>query len=214
MAVSRRETMRKTLAVVAGLLLVAGMAGCRVHTQKDANGHDKNVAIDTPFGGVHVNSDQTTAGDLGLPVYPGAEPSKDTDHHESADVRLGFGEWQLRVKVASYESPDPQDKILAFYKQAMSRYGSVITCDGNQPVGQPAATNEGLTCQDDSKGVNINMGKKDEATKHFDGLQLRAGSKHHQHIVGFEKTNASRSRFSLIALDLPRESGNSKDGKE
>ena len=92
--------------------------------------------------------------------------------------------------------------------------GTVITCYGNQPVGQPITTNEGLTCQDDSKGVSFNVGKKESEKPHFDGLQLRAGSKHHQHIVGFEKGTDARTRFSLIALDLPHDGGNAKDGKE
>ena len=65
---------------------------------KDANGEDKNVKVDTPFGGVHVNTDQTTAADIGLPVYPGSQIVSDDDKHKSADVHLGFGEWELRVE--------------------------------------------------------------------------------------------------------------------
>jgi len=33
---------------------------------------EKKVQVDTPFGGIHVNTDQTSAADLGLPAYPGA----------------------------------------------------------------------------------------------------------------------------------------------
>ncbi len=59
--------------LVAGSVLTAGIAGCRVQVDKGANGEDKKVQVDTPFGGIHVNTDQTTAADLGLPVYPGAQ---------------------------------------------------------------------------------------------------------------------------------------------
>ena len=59
--------------LLAALALAAGVAGCRIHVDKDADGKDKNVQVDTPFGGIHVNTDQTTAADLGLPVYPGAQ---------------------------------------------------------------------------------------------------------------------------------------------
>src|SRR5277367_105812 len=86
----------------AGLAVSLGLSGCRVHVDKDANGKEKTVQVETPFGGVHVNTDQTTASDLGLPVYPGAQPVTDDDHHKSADIHLGFGEWQLRVKAVSY----------------------------------------------------------------------------------------------------------------
>jgi len=49
-----------------GTLLAA--VGCHVEVDKGKNGEDKNVRIDTPLGGLHVRADQTSAGDLGLPV--------------------------------------------------------------------------------------------------------------------------------------------------
>jgi len=88
--------------LAASLALTAGVAGCRVHVDKDANGQEKTVQVDTPFGGVHVNTDQVSAADLGLPVYPGADQIKNDDKHKSADVHLGFGEWQLRVRAVNY----------------------------------------------------------------------------------------------------------------
>ena len=115
----------KTMGLLAALALAAGIAGCRVHVDKGANGEDKNVQVDTPFGGVHVNTDQTTASDLGLPVYPGAVSAKGDDNHKSADVHMGFGEWQLRVRAVSYTTPDPEDKVIAFYRKALARYGDV-----------------------------------------------------------------------------------------
>ena len=39
---------------------------------------------------------------------------KGEDNHKSADVHLGFGEWQLRVRAVSYETPDSEDKVTAF----------------------------------------------------------------------------------------------------
>ena len=196
------NTMRNLTILSAGLALVAGIAGCRVHVDKGTNGEDKNVQVDTPFGGVHVNTDQTTATDLGLPVYPGAEVVKGDDKHKSADVHMGFGQWQLRVRAVSYGSADAQDKVVAFYKKALTRYGDVITCEGNAPVGTPIATGEGLTCADDKgNNQNIKIDAKDIGTD--EGLQLKAGSKRHQHIVGFETPKDGQTRFALVALDLP-----------
>src|ERR1700757_4564103 len=105
---------RKAIYILAGTALLAGLAGCRVHVDKDAEGKEKDVQVDTPFGGVHVNTDQTSAADLGLPVYPGAKAITGDDKHKSADVHLGFGEWQLRVKAVSYGTPDSRDKVVAF----------------------------------------------------------------------------------------------------
>src|SRR5450631_2004947 len=122
---SKRNRLLDSLGLVASLALGAGIAGCRVHVDKGQNGEDKNVQVDTPFGGVHVNTDQTSAADLGLPVYPGAETVNSDDKHKSADVHLGFGEWELRVKVVSYATGDTQDQVLSFYKKALGRYGYV-----------------------------------------------------------------------------------------
>jgi hypothetical protein len=36
-----------------------------------------------------------------------------------------------------------------------------------------------------------------------DSLELKAGSKRHQHIVGFEDPKNGQTRFALVALDLP-----------
>jgi len=178
-----------------------------VQVDKGANGEDKKVQIDTPFGGIHVNTDQTTAADLGLPVYPGAEIAKDKDNDKSADIHMGFGEWELRVKVVNYATSDSQDKVVAFYKNALTRYGNVISCQSNAAVGTPTATTEGLTCSDNG-GPNVSVddhGKSYGWQSSHGGFQLRAGSRRHQHIVGFESSAPGQTRFALVALDLPAE---------
>src|SRR5580704_2868939 len=135
--ISTRSAMLNMSGMLAGLLaclaLAAGIAGCRVQVDKGANGEQKKVQVDTPFGGIHVNTDQTSAADLGLPTYPGANIVNDKDNEKSADIHMGFGEWELRVKVVNFSTPDSQDKVLAFYKNALNRYGDVITCQGTTP---------------------------------------------------------------------------------
>jgi hypothetical protein len=203
--------LRKSMILWVGVILTASLAGCRVHVDKDSKGQEKTVQVDTPFGGVHVNTDQTTAADLGLPVYPGAEVVKDDDQHKSADVHLGFGEWQLRVRAVSYSTSDSQDKVTVFYKKALGRYGDVITCQGNSPVGTPTATTEGLTCADDKSNTKTVQIDRDDYGTGKDGLELKAGSKRHQHIVGFENSKNGQTRFALVALDLPANLGNGGD---
>ena len=195
--------------VLAATVLLAAAAGCRVKVDKDANGQDKNVQVDTPFGGVHVNTNQTTAADLGLPVYPGAQIVEDKDHDKSADVHLGFGKWELRVKAVSYATGDKQEQVIAFYKKALGRFGEVLTCQQKTAVGKPSVTSEGLTCED-QKNMNFQLG--DQSVGTGKGLELKAGSKNHQHIVGFEEAESGRTRFTLISLDLPEGTG-SDSGK-
>jgi hypothetical protein len=187
--------------IVLGALLAA--VGCHFEVDKGANGENKNVKIDTPLGGLHVRADQTAASDLGLPVYPGAQIAPDHEGDKSADVHLGFGQFQLRVKVVTYQTPDQRDKVVAFYKNAMGRFGEVITCDDNRPIGSPTRTGEGLSCNRNSK-IDIHDNGIDDT-----GFNLRAGSKHHQHILAI-KNGGEGTKFSLIELQLPAELDSSK----
>lgn len=197
----RRIPIAGPVGLLACLGLTVSLTGCWVRVDKGANGEDKDVRVDTPFGGVHVDTDQTTAADLGLPVYPGSQMVKDHDH-DSADVHVGFGDWQLHVRAVSYETSDKKDQVVAFYKKALGRYGDVLTCQDNAPVGTPTHTGEGLTCAD-GEGHN---GLSEEAGGHKTGnggFQLKAGSERHQHIVGIETPVNGKTHFELVAIDLP-----------
>ncbi len=106
----------------------------------------------------------------------------------------------------SYGTADSEDKVTAFYKKALGRYGDVITCQGHSAVGTPAVTSQGLTCSDDGNSANVKIDHKDYGTDE-NSLELKAGSKRHQHIVGFESPKDGQTRFALVALDLPAGSG-------
>jgi hypothetical protein len=195
----------RSVSIAACVALVSFAAlsiGCSIAVDKNKSGTDKNVKIETPLGGLHVTSDSTTAADVGLPVYPGAKLSTkdDKDGKDSADIHLGFGDWQFRLKVVKYQTTDSQDEVLAFYKKALGRFGDVLQCSGHNAVGSPTVTSEGLTCDDSGKSHQVNLDM---------GQSLKAGSKHHKHIVGIEKTDGPGTTFSLVEIDLPI----SEDGK-
>jgi hypothetical protein len=183
-------------------VLVVGATGCKVKVDKSSDGD--NVKIATPFGGIAVNKDQTSAAELGLPAYPGAVTDTANDGNRSAKVDMGFGSFKLRVRVAHYRSADDRDQVLAFYRKALSEYGNVIECVGGKAEGATSATREGLTCDHSDH---------DHATSHSpDDLQLKAGSTRHQHIVAFQDGDTSPTRFTLIALDLPHGFDNEEKG--
>jgi hypothetical protein len=186
---------RQATAVVMALGVVM-MTGCRVDSRKD--GDNDNVKIATPLGGMQVKTNDAVVQEgMGLPVYPGAERVKKNDKDSgSADVNLSFGSFQLRVKAAAYRSTDSPDKLVAFYRQALGRYGDVIQCSNNRPVGTPTHTSEGLTCdnnKDNHVAVNEDLSGK---------MELKAGSKQHQHIVSIDPER-NGTKFGLVALDLP-----------
>jgi hypothetical protein len=69
------------------------LPACSVNVKKEQNGQDKQVDINTLFGGIHV-SKQANVSDVGLAVYPGARmKEKDSNGSDkSANVNIsGFG---------------------------------------------------------------------------------------------------------------------------
>lgn len=185
---------------VASVALLTALTGCHVSSHK--NGDNDNVDIATPFGSVQVKTnDNVAAAGLGITPYPGAQlikkgDKKDGEDGGSADVNMSFGNFHLGVKAVSYTTNDGQNEVLAFYRKNLAKYGDVIQCQGKRTIGQPTRTAEGLTCDTEK---NSHMGWNTD-TEHT--MELRAGSKQHQHIVAVENKDGG-TRIGLVALDFP-----------
>jgi hypothetical protein len=170
-------------AILAALLL----PGCSVNVKKEKNGEDKRVDISTPVGGIHVSKD-ANAGDVGLAVYPGARlKQKDGGDDKNANVDIsGFG-FGLKVVALEYESDDTPDKLIAFYRDQLKKYGnSILEChtahlDVNANVKDSDHNSHELTCEG-SSGSNV---------------ELKVGTKENQHIVAVEPEGKGSS-FSLV----------------
>jgi hypothetical protein len=196
----------KVAGVLAAGLAAALLAGCRV--ESDKHGDSDNVTISTPFGGMQVKTnDAATAEGLGMPVYPGAQLLKKDKDDESADVEMSFGNFQMRVKTVSYRTGDSTGKVEAFYRSGLRRFGDVIACRDNRPVGAPARTQEGLTCDnsDDKQSHNSVDDRPDKGA-----LELKAGSRQHQHIVAVQAEGGG-TKIELVALDLPDKNSSDND---
>src|SRR5579875_1386926 len=75
---------------------------------------------------LHANG-HATAHAIGLPEYPGAMPYKEkNDDSGSADLGMVLNSFHFRLQVASYVTPDSGEKVLAFYRKPMERYGEVL----------------------------------------------------------------------------------------
>jgi hypothetical protein len=187
--------------------LTLGLTACSVSTNK--NGGGDNVRIATPFGGMHVESNQTTAADIGLPVYPGSTLYQDKDN-SSANVNMSFGSFHLKVQAVTYQTQDGADKIFPFYRKALAQYGDVLECDDNKPVGQPAVASSGLTCSDDEHGAGKHSKTKTTiANMNENGHELRAGSPHAFRVVSADP-HTGYTKIGLVYLELPQ---GDKDGK-
>lgn len=114
------------IVVVSGLVVWFGLHylshNIRVSEHESEQGK-KQVAISTPFGGLHVNTGKAvTEASLRLPIYPGAMQVKNDD---SATVSLGLpGANSVGIVVGKFESSDPLDKVEKFYHD---RLGSEVT---------------------------------------------------------------------------------------
>ena len=201
----------RALQTLAALLLLTLLAGCHVTSNK--NGKDNDVDVKSPFGFMHIKTDDTVdMAAIGLSIYPGssvwkddADEAKNHDSH-SADINMSFGDFHLGVKATALRSTDSTDKILAFYRKDMARYGDVIECQNKTAVGMPKRTSQGLTCDtDDSHGSHINISETGK-------LELRAGSEQHMHIVEVQPKDGAQ-KIGLVALELPThlEKHDSKD---
>lgn len=189
----------RSLAVPASLAALL-LAGCHVTTHKD--GKNENVDIGTPFGSMQVKTnDKGDTSVIGITTYPGAvlvNSNNEKSDKGSADINMNFGSFHLGIKAASYQTSDPQSKVEAFYRKDLARYGDVIECRDNSPVGQPTRTSQGLTCETKDVKNHLHI---DEDTSNSD-LELRAGSEQHQHIVGIEAKDGG-TKIGIVALDLP-----------
>jgi hypothetical protein len=172
------------LAMLAAVLLPA----CSVNVKKEPNGEDKQVDIKTLIGGIHV-SKQADVADVGLPLYPNARPKPETSDGDdrSANVNIsGFG-YGIKVIALEYLSDDSPAKLVAFYKDQLKKYGSVLECrsskhlDLDMRVPRSGREPHELTC-DSTSGNNI---------------ELKVGTKENQRIVAVEP-DGKGSSFSLV----------------
>jgi hypothetical protein len=182
-----QNNLRFFLALVTASLLALVLAACSINVQKEPNGQDKKVDIRTPLGGIHV-SNEATAADIGLPVYPGArlKPNQTDDDNKSANVNIsGFG-YSLRVIALQYESDAAPSKVVAYYDDQLKKFGDVLVCHTN-----------GLDVNTDIKGLDKGSHELTCQGSAGSNTELKVGTKEIQHIVAVEPEGKG-STFSLV----------------
>jgi hypothetical protein len=138
--------------------------------------------------GVDVTTDKVNATvkseadlkEIDLPVYPGSRLREDSKESAQATLGLWISDKGFRLVAVKYESSDSPEKILAYYRKALGKFGTVLQCPGG------GVTASGLTC-------------KEHETK--DGvIDLMAGSTENRRIVGIEPASHGRTPFELVYL--------------
>ena len=182
------RTEHRLAGVVSVAVAILLLSACSINVKKEKNGQDKQVDITTPVGGIHV-SKGVNPEDVGIAVYPGATlKEKGNGEDKSANVNLSSFGYGLKVVALEYESKDSPDKVVAYYKDHLKKYGDVLVCH--------------------TTGMNVNAGIKKhdhdkdshELTCDGDGghnIELKVGTQENQHIVAVEPSGTGCS-FSLV----------------
>jgi hypothetical protein len=98
-------------------------------------------------------SAEARAKDVGLPIYPGARPYSDKDENQSS---VKFGLWgssfAFKLAVVKLESNDSPQKVSAFYKKALAKYGTVLDCSAASSEAEDKNENKPshqISCEND-----------------------------------------------------------------
>jgi hypothetical protein len=172
------------------ICLLVTLAGCSVNVKTGKNGEDKKVDIETPVGGIHVDTN-AEAKDTGLPVYPGARlrEKKDNGEEKSANVNISSGLFGVKVVALEYVANDPPTKLIAYYRVQLEKYGNVLECHNSHEGGNFAIHSSGedskkLKCEGDNDGKVV---------------ELKVGTNQNQHIVSIQPAdNGKGSDFALV----------------
>jgi hypothetical protein len=147
-----------------------------------------NFDVRSSIGDLHVGKD-ADAQKAGLPLYPGARPK-----HEQDNDPLNFGmlteSFGLKLVMAEYESGDAPDKVIAYYRDKLKKYGKVLECHTSEHGGNAHAElnddkhSKELKCEGDNSGSVT---------------ELKVGTEDNQHVVAIEPREAGAgSTFALV----------------
>lgn len=169
--------------VACGLLCFASLLPAQDKVDKGTKG--------SKGAGIYFNAEASSK-DVGLPIYPGARPHKEKeDDSESVKMGLWGSSFAFKLAVIKLESNDPPQKVAAFYKRALAKYGTVLDCSAPSSQSSDKDENESskkLSCEDDKP----DPGK----------MTFKAGTKEKQHVVGIEH-NGVGSVFQLVYVESP-----------
>lgn len=178
-----RITRKACLTSVGALALLLPIASCSVDVREAQSGKHSDVDIRTPAGNLSVRTD-VDARDTGLGVYPGAWPARDRHDDESANVNIGTPWFGLKVVAAKFESNDPPESVLNFYRNEMRAYGSVTECRGDVDFRG-------------TKGAKQPFCKEKGSSTH---VELITGTEERQRMV-VVKPRGDGSEFSVVYIE-------------
>lgn len=166
------------------------------------------AAVAQSSGSIELHANQNvTAASIGLPEFPGARSFHGAHDDSTADLGLTFGDFHFRILVSKYVTHASPQQVLEFYRKPLARYGEVLECDHGLAVGSPKVASSGLTCSD-TQGHHSHS-----SAESSDAHELRSGTPRHFRIVGIDDGQSDETHFSLLLLELPKDSGENGNSK-
>lgn len=163
--------------------------------QKDSSDQDKQLDIRSSVGDLHVGND-ASAREMGLPVYPGARLKHDDKNKNSANLGIFTEAFGIKLQVANYDSDDSPDKLIAYYRDKLKKYGKVLECHTKEHGGDVHVNDDG---QDSNKSKEL----KCEGDDTGNVVELKVGSEDNQHIVTIEPSETGKgSTFALVYMRM------------
>jgi hypothetical protein len=189
---------RFTLFLATAVVILIALPACSVNVKKGSDGEDKKVDIETPVGAIHVDKGADVR-DTGLPVYPGARVTEKHENGEdsSANVNISAGVYGVRVVAVEYESDAAPDKIVAYYKEQLKKFGPVLECHvshhGDASLNYHGEDDKGS----DKDSQNVSCDHNDQGKN----IELKAGTRDNQRIVSVEPQDKG-AKFALVLVQL------------
>jgi hypothetical protein len=193
------------VAIAAAFSLLVLLPACSLNVKKNEKGGGEKVDIQTPVGGIHVSQDANPR-DTGLATYPGARPKEKSSQHDgnNANVNISSGFFGIKVVAIEFVSDDPPEKVAAFYRDQLKKYGAVLECHTDNP-------------HQDAGDVDVDLGKDDKSKskkltcEHDSGksLELKVGTKDNQHVVSISPQD--KGKGTDFALVFVQARGSSRD---
>lgn len=175
------------------LLALESVAVAVIMAALPLSGQDNKDKKDSGKSVGFILSDEATAKEVGLPLYPGARQHKDQDDDTST---FQMGLWGkssgFKLVVLKLESDDAPEKVAAFYRKALAKYGPVVDC------GHAAAA-----AKDDAKKNSSDLPDCKEGPPQNGGVTLKAGTRQKQHVVGIQP-NGAHTLFQLVFVETPK----------
>jgi hypothetical protein len=173
--------------------------GAVAHGQASGKKKDTHKSV-----GFNLSADATEK-DLGLPFYPGAKPYKGSDDNDSS-LNVGFqgGSDAFKLVVMKLESPDSPEKIAAFYRKALNKYGTVLDCSKATLAAGESAGGKNDSDKNEEKNAKSNRLTCEDDDRTKQGYSYRSGTRDNMHVVGIEP-DGKNTVISLVYVKSPEE---------